>query len=322
VSDPAARLVAEMAARNGQVEDAAETLRRWCDPLDWAAFLSEEDQAGSEWAVEPVVPTGAQVAIWARAGVGKSLLALDTCASRATGSPVLGGPALPAVDVLYFDMENPADAVRTRVLDLGYTAASDLSRFHYFHIPSLPPLDGELGGAVVAALVERFAARLVVVDTTASTVAGKENDADTYRGFYRHTGRRLRALGASLVRLDHSGKDRNKGQRGSSAKDDDMDVVFEMSEAGDGLVLRRTKSRFPWVPREVRLHRETEPALRHVLAPSALPEGTVDLADLLDDLGVAIDTGVRDAQAVLREAGQGRRHDLVSAALKYRRRPR
>ncbi len=138
-------------------------------------------------------------------------------ARRVRGARLRGTRArrtcLDPVHVVYVDMENPAAVVRARVLDLGYTASSDLSRLHYFHIPSMPPLDTDLGGAVLAAQVERFGAVLVVVDTTASSVGGGENDADTYRGFYRHTGRRLRSTGAALVRLDHGGEDRAGARR-------------------------------------------------------------------------------------------------------------
>ena len=302
--------------------DDADDLRSWVEPLDWAAFLSEDPGPSSEWLVEPIIPAGRQVAIGARAKVGKSLLSLDVACAKACGLPVLGGLAGDPVDVIYIDMENPAEDLRDRVLDLGYTAASDLSRLHYFHMPALPPLDTDLGAAVLAAQVERFGAVLVIVDTTASSVGGGENDADTYRSFYRHTGRRLRALGAALVRLDHGGKDRTKGQRGSSAKDDDVDVVFEMTDLGDQFVLKRTRSRVAWVPPEVRFRRQEEPLLRHVLEPVALAPGALDVAEELDRLGVPLDATVRAAETALRKAGNGRRRDVVAAALKYRRRPR
>ena len=191
---------------------------------------------------------GWSVAIWARAKVGKSLLLLDVCGALACGAPVLGGPASDPVHVVYVDMENPAGNVRARVLDLGYTASSDLvPDCISFHIPSMPPLDTDLGGAVLTTQVERFGAVLVVVDTTASSVGGGENDADTYGVFYRHTGRRLRSTGAALVRLDHGGKDRTRGQPGSSAKDDDVDVVFEMADLGEHLICT-TRSPVPGCP--------------------------------------------------------------------------
>lgn len=304
-------------------DDEASGLADWCEPVDWPEFLADDGTPDSDWLIEPVVPAGRHVAIWARAKVGKSLLLLDASAAVATGRPVLGGPAVDPVDVIYIDMENSAADVRDRMFDFGYTAASDLKRLHYFHLAALPALDTELGGKVLDAQVKRFNARLVVIDTTASAAAGPENDADTYRNFFRHTGRRLRALGTALVRLDHGGKERAQGQRGSSAKDDDVDVVLELTQTSSGLfLLRRTRSRIAWVPPQINLRREEEPVLRHVLEPAALPDGTIDAAAELDRLGIALDSSVRDAETALRDAGNGRRTMVVSAALKYRRRPR
>jgi hypothetical protein len=304
-------------------DDTAGGLADWCDPVDWPTFLTTDTEPDDDWLIEPIVPVGRHIAIWARAKVGKSLLLLDACAALATGNPVLGGPAVDPVDVIYVDMENSAADVRSRMFDFGYTAASDLKRLHYFHMPALPSLDTELGGKVLAAQVERFDARLVVVDTTASAAAGPEDKADTYRDFYRHTGRPLRDTGTALARLDHGGKERAQGQRGSSAKDDDVDVVLELTQTSSDLfTLRRTRSRIPWVPAQTSLRREEEPRLRHVLEPVALPDGALDAAADLDRLGVPVDASVRDAETVLRDAGNGRRRGVVAAALKYRRRPR
>jgi hypothetical protein len=301
--------------------DVGEDLASWVQPLDMTEFLSTDGDDGSDWLIEPVVPAGAAVAIWARAKVGKSLLMLDLCCALACGRSLLGAAAGTAADVCYFDMENPAGDLRSRFFDLGYTAESNLKRLHYYHLPSLPPLDTPLGGEVVAAQVNRFGAGLVVIDTTASTVMGGENDADTYRNFYRHTGSRIRAMGAALVRLDHGGKDRTKGQRGSSAKDDDVDVIWEMYDQGAQLVLRRTRSRIPWVPPEVRLDRREEPYLRHELAPVTLPAEVIDLAGEMDRLGLPLDVSKRAAMDALRKAGRGRRQGDVLAAIKYRNRP-
>lgn len=332
MTDPiAARIAADLASGNGAAPagervDGADArtreLAHWVEPLDWPAFLAAGADDDQLWLVDQLVPTGRHVALFARGKAGKSLLMLDVAAAVASGRPVLGGPAVEPVDVVYLDLENPASDIRERVFDLGYDVDSPLDRLHYFHLPALPPLDTEQGGAVLAALAARFDARLVVVDTVASGLAGEENSADTYRAFARHTGRRLRPLGAALVRVDHAGKDPAKGQRGSSAKDDDVDVVLELTASGDRILVRRLRSRLPWVPAEVRLTREVEPLLRHVLDPVALPDGTVEVADILDDLGVPLDTTTRAAGAALQAAGMGRRTAVVLAAQRYRRRPR
>lgn len=292
-------------------------LADWVAPVDWATFWALEAPE-QEWLVEPIVPARRQVAIYSVAKTGKSLLALDIAAALATGRPLLGATRSAPVDVVYIDLEMTVDDVRERLDDLGYSADDDLSRLHYYSLPSLPSLDTDLGGQVLEAIAVRYAAALVVVDTMARAVAGDENESDTYRGFYTHTGRRLKAAGIGLLRLDHAGKDPAAGQRGSSAKADDVDVVFRLTANDAGLKLRRTHSRIPWVPPEVDLERRSDP-LRHTLTTGLWPDGTKEVAALLDQHRVPLDARVADAVQALKGAGCGRRKGVVLAALKWRR---
>lgn len=306
---------------DAQFDDPDSDYADWRRALDWETFWMKEDRA-DEWTAEPIVPAGRIVAVHARAKVGKSLLLLDIAAAAATGASILGQPARDPVDVVYVDLEMSEDDLRERMEDLGYGPESDLGRLHYYRGGGLPPMDSPLGGDVIAAICEKWSARLLVVDTMARAVSGKENESDTYRNFHAHTGLKLRALGVSAVLVDNTGKDPLRGARGSSAKEDGVDVVFAISQPGEVLTLKCTHSRVPWVPAEVHVQREREPLLRHVLAPAAYPAGTAECAELLDKLEVPLDASRRAAETALNNAGQGRRHDVVAAALKYRRRPR
>jgi hypothetical protein len=294
---------------------------RWGYWTEWPGLWSNDEHMRNDWAVEPIVPAGRQVSIWARAKVGKSLLLLDLAAAAATGRSVLGQPAGDPIDVIYLDLEMNGDDLRERLTDLGYGPDSDLSRLHYRQHGRIPGLDTATGGEVAAATCDDFQARLLVIDTMARAVTGEENSSDTYRNFQTHTGSRLRAAGVAVVCLDHGGKDARQGSRGSSAKEDGVDVIFQLQQVGEFLILKCTHSRVPWVPSEVVIRREEEPLLRHVLAPVAYPAGTAECAELLDKLAVPLDASRRTAEAALKEAGQGRGHDVVAAALKFRRRP-
>ena len=293
----------------------------WLAPLDWQQFWTKEDHV-NEWAIEPIVPAGRQVSVWARAKVGKSLLALDCAAAAATGASILGQPRRDPIDVVYLDLEMTADDLRERLTDLGYGPDTNLGRLHYYFGP-VPPLDGPVGGEWAAAVCSRWKAALFVVDTMARAVTGDENSSDTYRNFQAHTGAALRRAGCAVWINDHGGKDARQGQRGSSAKEDGVDVVYQLSATGgEFMVLRRTHSRVAWVPPEIVVQRREDNLLRHVLADVAYPEGTADCAADLDGLEVPLDASVRTAMQSLRGVGKGRRQDVVTAALKYRRRPR
>jgi hypothetical protein len=118
--------------------------------------------------------------------------------------------------------------------------------------------------------------------------------------------------------LDHQGKDAAQGQRGSSAKGDDLDVVFRLTadEAGR-VVLKRTHTRVSWMPAEIVLQRHEEP-LRHVLTANSWPAGTAETAALLDELDVARDATADTAITAMKRVGRGKRKAVVLAALKYR----
>jgi hypothetical protein len=249
------------------------------------------------------------------------LLALEAAAAAATGRAVLGSLPREPVDVIYVDLEMTPGDLRERLTDLGYGPDDDLSRLHYFQLQSLPPLDSEIGGNVLVELAQDLGAEIVVVDTMARAVSGEENSSDTYRHFDRYTGRRLKAAGIAVVRLDHQGKDPNLGQRGSSAKDDDVDLIWRLSVVdGRRVMLKRTHSRVSWVPAEVMLLREEEPRLRHVVIDDTWPAGTADVAALLDEAAVPLGATVNNALTALRNRdGKGRRRAVVMAALKLRR---
>jgi len=288
-------------------------------PIDWPSFWAQEVPE-EDYVISPIVPAGRQTGIYSVAKTGKSLLALDISAAGATGRSILGQPPSAPIDVVYLDLEMTEADLRERLPDLGYGPDDDLTRLHYFQLPALPPLDTDLGGETVLSICTERTASVLIVDTMARAVRGEENSADTYRNFYASTGRRLKAAGIALLRLDHQGKDPALGQRGSSAKVDDVDVVFKMTTVDRTRIqLTRTHSRVPWVPAEIAIDRLEEPTLRHVLAGDSWPAGTSDVALLLDELDVALDATVVAAASALRTAGTGKRKALVMAALKFRR---
>ncbi|MGI8847933.1 MAG: AAA family ATPase [Candidatus Dormibacteria bacterium] len=289
-------------------------------PIDWPEFWKEETQSG-EYVIDQIVPEHRQVAMYSEPKEGKSLLVLDVVAARANGRPYLGATeSQEQIDVVYIDREMTADDLRERLTDLGYGPDSDLSRLHYYQLTSLKPLDTDAGGKQLLELVQRHAASLVVLDTMARVVEGDENVADTYRSFYKHTGWRLKAEGVALWRLDHAGKDASKGQRGSSAKVDDVDLVWRLETSKDRteVTLTRTHSRLNWVPAKVVLRREEESELRHVLTPHQYVAGTHDCVKALDDLGVPLDATGTTALTELRRHDLGRRKQIVLDALRYR----
>ena len=291
--------------------------------IDWHEFWDAELDE-QEWLLEPLFALRRSHALYAGAKTGKSYLVLAACAALATGRPFLLKPKGEPISVLYVDMEMTLEDLRDRLAEFGYGPDDDLSNLHYALLPSLPPLDTEAGGQALLAAALAVGAKFVIIDTTSRVIQGDENDADTMRAFYRHTGLLLKQHGIGWKRLDHSGKDASKGQRGSSAKNDDVDVVIRLERTEKGQRITATHRRMSWFPEVTEiLVSDSDGTMTFTLPVSATgagwPAGTKDIATDLDELGLPLDVSARKASDALRGAGRGRGYKKVQAAVKYRR---
>lgn len=233
------------ATEQEKAEAASSWVRERLPILDWHKLWTEDYD--EEWLVEPLLSRRRLVALYSAPKVGKSLLMLEIAASLACGRPVLGNEPQPKVRTLYVDFENDARAdVKTRLEAMNFQP-SDLNDLCYLSFPTLAKLDGNAGGEELLAAVMEYGCEVVVIDTVSRAVAGEENENDTWLNFYKHTGMRLKQAGVALIRLDHSGKDEKKGQRGGSAKSGDVDAVWRMfrGESDDLFNLVCEAQRFP-----------------------------------------------------------------------------
>ncbi len=270
--------------------------------LDWLE-LWDSARVGPDWLCEPLLEAGRVVALYSPAKTGKSLLSLEIAAALAAGRRVLGNAARPPLRVLYVDLENSRDDIRERLEHLGY-GPRDLSELRYLSFPSLPALDSPQGGADLLAVAQHHAARLVVLDTVSRVIEGDEDASDTFRALYRHAVMPLKAAGVAVLRLDHSGKDVTRGQRGSSGKADDVDAVWLLTRRNDDtLDLRRTHSRTNHGVDHVELVRRLEPLRHDVPLLSAARSEADEVARRLDVLGVPREAGRPAARDALRASG-------------------
>lgn len=283
--------------------------------IDWPTFWQRANDE-PEWVYPDVLARGRGHAAYAARKAGKSLFTLYLAAKLATGSePVV---------VSYLDYEMTEDDVRDRLEDMGYGPDTNLARLRYALLPTIPPLDTADGARALTGLVDEVQSawpdhhQVVVLDTISRAVQGEENSSDTFRAFYTHTGVELKRRGVTWVRLDHGGKDLAKGQRGSSSKGDDVDVVWQLRPSENGVCLHRDFARMPWVPQAVHFGMTEDPLTYQRLAGD-WPEGTGETANALDRLEVPLDASTRAAQVALKTVGEGRRRQVVIAAIRWRR---
>lgn len=282
--------------------------------VDWDTFW-DVDHSATDWLWPDILARGRGHALYATHGHGKSLFALWVALQLATGPT--------PVAVIYLDLEMTEADLQERLSDMAAGPNTDLTRLHYALLPELPPLDSPAGAATLDSLLRQIETAhpnhhiLVIIDTTSRVIRGEENSADTFRDLHKHTGLALRRHQTTWLRLDHAGKDPTRGQRGSSSKGDDVDIVWRLKPTENGIILTCDKRRMGWVPEKV-TYTITDSPLRYTPAARDWPAGTADCANTLSRLNVPLDATYREAADALRRAGAGRRKEVILAAIKWR----
>jgi hypothetical protein len=292
-------------------------------PVDLRMLLTG-DFPDAEWTVEPILPAGKLVGIVSKRGEGKSLLLLEVAAAVACGVATLSQPAGDPIDVIYIDMEMGPEDLYERLISLGYTADHPhfetlIAHLHYYQLVALPPLDTEAGGVALEELVDRHTAKLVIIDTVSRVVTGDENTAEPYRDLFRHTETRLKRRRVTLARLDHLGKDKERGSRGSSAKEDPLDVVWHLTHTITGAVeLTLTKGRQEWLQKIVTLHREdNNGTTSHTIPPELAEEWLINLADRIERLDLPAETSINRILELLKQDGRGAKKSSITRAQRF-----
>lgn len=257
-----------------------------------------------DWLVEGFWPMGAHLHIFAAPKTGKSLLMLWIACSIAMGiDPFNKGP-ITRQRVSYIDNEMTLKDVRDRIMDMGFDFEQLEGWLLYHPYPVLPPMDTEMGGLETMAMMIADESTVLIIDTLSRVVKGEENSNDTYRNFYNHTGRVLKANGVTMCRLDHAGHDPKKS-RGASAKADDVDLVYGLEKRDNGYRLLRTHSRVGNVAERIDLSFTDDPIVIRSTDMRTWTLQAVNKAKELDQIDAPVVISQREAIKLLKVAGFG-----------------
>lgn len=201
--------------------------------IDWMLAYAT-DFTNIDWLPGRILERGQQAALVGPGKAGKSIFVQYWIFCAITGRSFLGDQRRPPINVLYFDRENNLRDIVTRMIAFG-ASPEDLERLDYRLFPKFSgSLDqSALAAAELIAIVDEQPRDLVIFDTVSRFIAGKENDADTWLQFYGRVHAPLKGRGIAGVRLDHMGKDEERGARGNSAKSQDVDHVWELTRLNE-----------------------------------------------------------------------------------------
>jgi len=171
-------------------------------------------------------------------GAGKTFVALDVAYHVAAALEWMGRKVHPGL-VLYLAFEGTGGLVtRAQALRQHYGDA-DVPFYITEADFNLRELTGRQAlGTVIAALPAKPA--LIVIDTLArAMMGGDENSAQDVGAFNNAVQALIESTGACVLILHHTGKDKTRGPRGSSALQGAIDTEIEI----DGRILIPTKQR-------------------------------------------------------------------------------
>lgn len=258
-----------------------------------------------DWILWPFVERGQQAALYSEAKAGKSLIAFELAIAAANGRPYLGQPAAAPIRVLYIDAENTTKDLKGRMLSF-HAQPGDFDNITYVSFPQMNALTTPTGGRQMVDLVDQHEPDLVIIDTISRFIDGPENDSDTWLALYRNTLLPLKGRGVAVLRLDHTGKDHDRGARGSSAKSSDIDAEWSLThdKVKGERILKRVRSRGVNGPDHLVLAIEQQPLRHDVLGRQLRDVDPVSwLAGELDKLEVGLSTGRVAAGKILSQYG-------------------
>lgn len=216
-----------------RVISAAEFLDQELPPIDYLLY--------------PLIPQNGLSLLYAERGAGKTFMAMAIAIAAASGFDFLKFKADKPRRILYIDGEMDAREMQDRfnLLIAGFESEGKTvirENIKLFlsglqdnaTMPDLATSAGQRQVEIYAKNVD-----LIIVDNIFSLyTAGRENDADSWTQFTAWS-RKMRAMGKAILWLHHTGKDKTRGPRGSSAIEAilNMSIGLEVSnshQASDG----------------------------------------------------------------------------------------
>lgn len=191
------------------------------------------------WLVHGLLESSTVVLQYGQAGVAKTFLALDVACCVATGLPFHDCEVL-AGGVFYVGGEGYNGLARRIV---AWTEHNQVPRpEHLFCSQKAADLFYPAGAERIVDEIERIVSetattpRLIVIDTLARNFSGEENSARDVGQFVKNIDYIRSRWDATVLVVHHSGKELERGARGSTALRSAVDAEFEVTRDKEGLI--------------------------------------------------------------------------------------
>lgn len=205
----------------------------------WATFFHLEGEDSLEAAppdlslVDGLLGERTLAILWGRSGSLKSFIAQSLSVAVAAGLPWMGRTTTQG-GVFYFAGEGGA-ALGVRIVAARQQAGAVKGSLKYWRRANVGPeiIRPEIRRAMIEACLAMgkewdIPVRLVILDTMATTYTGEENSNSDLRDYFKAASEIRNRTGATVLIVDHSGKDEDRGVRGGQAKRDFADTAIHV----------------------------------------------------------------------------------------------
>jgi RecA/RadA recombinase len=209
------------------------------EAIDWHTFA--HGGTPLSWLVKGVLPAGGVSMVYGASGSGKTFVSLDMAMAIARGEPWRGLKTKQGL-VVYVVAESPGGfRLRLQAYDRQYPLPHDEVLLKV--IADAPQLmDKRQVRDLIKELTSYGTIALVILDTLARVAVGADENSSQDMGMALDATHQIAAAcGCAVLLVHHSGKDADKGARGSSAIKATLDAELEVTRADDDRVVRVTK---------------------------------------------------------------------------------
>lgn len=193
--------------------------------------------ANQRWLIDQVMPVDGFGVLYGPSGAYKSFLAMDMSASIAAGMNWHGNDVDEPGHVLYIGAEGAAGLhLRKKAWEIrNQRELTNLGVLGMSVIINSEEHDALIGLCLELAEELEQPIKLIVIDTLARSFTGEENSATDMGDFVNACDHIREVTGATILVVHHSGKDAEKGARGSSALRAACDFEFKVTSPGKKL---------------------------------------------------------------------------------------
>lgn len=190
----------------------------------------QDNEPEPKWIVKDLISERSTVLLYGPTQSYKSFIAMAIALATATGKIFAQDEPLVTGLVFYAALEGRAHLRKARK---AWKVANEVDKVNNFYLGIAPmvgvPGEAQEFGEEIAKRCGEQNPKLIIIDTLGKAMAGmNENDAKDAGQFIQFCDSLVEHFGCAVIAIHHTGKDLEKGARGSSAFHAGFDTVIEV----------------------------------------------------------------------------------------------